>query len=74
MNCEIDPSEVSGTFDQDEEGTFWVETIKLSALPRGERKVVSAANGKRIILLWYQQEIKAFDSQCPHLGISLADG
>ena len=53
---------------------MWVETIKLDQLSRGSRKVVQAANGKQIILLWYQQEIRAFDSQCPHLGISLDDG
>jgi hypothetical protein len=55
VNCEIDPSEVnaSASLDQNEEGRIWVETIKLDSLAKGSRKVTSAANGKKIVLLWY---------------------
>lgn len=76
VNCDIDPSEVnaSASWDQNEDGRIWCETIKVDQLSKGSRKVTSAANGKKIVLLWYQNEILAFDSQCPHLGIDLSDG
>lgn len=49
------------------EGDNWVPVVPLSALPKGERRVI-IQNGETILLLWYKDQIFAIENRSPAEG------
>lgn len=45
----------------------WVPVVPLSALPRGERRVI-IQGGETILLLWYKDKIFAIENRSPAEG------
>lgn len=45
----------------------WVPVVPLSALPRGERRVI-IQDGETILLLWYKDEVFAIENRSPAEG------
>jgi len=45
----------------------WVPVIPLSALPRGERRLVRQ-DGETVLLLWYKNDVYAIENQSPAEG------
>ncbi|KAK6940356.1 Rieske-like [2Fe-2S] domain, NirD-type [Dillenia turbinata] len=48
-------------------GMNWVPVVPLSALPRGERRVI-IQDGETILLLWYKDEVFAIENRSPAEG------
>ena len=48
-------------------GKNWVPVVPLSALPRGERRVI-IQDGETILLLWYKDEVIAIENRSPAEG------
>ncbi|KAL5843346.1 hypothetical protein ACOSQ4_009304 [Xanthoceras sorbifolium] len=48
-------------------GDNWVPVVPLSALPKGERRVI-LQGGETILLLWYRDEIFAIENRSPAEG------
>jgi len=51
----------------------FIEVAKVSEISKGEIKATEAG-GKNILLANLDGEIYAFDSRCPHVGLSLDKG
>ncbi|KAL2894502.1 Uncharacterized protein RDABS01_010411 [Bienertia sinuspersici] len=49
------------------DGKKWVPVVPLSALPRGERRVI-IQDGETILLLWYKDEVFAIENRSPAEG------
>ena len=49
------------------DGRNWVPVVPLSALPRGERRVI-IQDGETILLLWYKDEVFAIENRSPAEG------
>ena len=45
----------------------WVPVVPLSALPKGERRVI-VQDGETILLLWYKNEVFAIENRSPAEG------
>ncbi|KAJ0579906.1 putative rieske-like [2Fe-2S] domain, NirD-type, rieske [2Fe-2S] iron-sulfur domain superfamily [Helianthus annuus] len=45
----------------------WVPVVPLSALPKGERRVI-IQDGETILLLWYKDEVFAIENRSPAEG------
>lgn len=45
----------------------WVPVVPLSALPKGERRVI-VQDGETILLLWYKDEVFAIENRSPAEG------
>ncbi|GKA19160.1 putative nitrite reductase [NAD(P)H] small subunit, NirD [Tanacetum coccineum] len=50
-----------------EDGRNWVPVVPLSALPRGERRVI-IQDGEEILLLWYKDQVFAIENRSPAEG------
>lgn len=48
-------------------GEKWVPVVPLSALPKGERRVI-IQDGETILLLWYKDEVFAIENRSPAEG------
>lgn len=48
-------------------GNNWVPVVPLSALPKGERRVI-LQDGDEILLLWYKDEVFAIENRSPAEG------
>ncbi|KAH9725448.1 Rieske domain-containing protein [Citrus sinensis] len=48
-------------------GENWVPVVPLSALPKGERRVI-IQDGETILLLWYKDEVFAIENRSPAEG------
>lgn len=48
-------------------GENWVPVVPLSALPRGERRVI-IQDGEAILLLWYKDRVYAIENRSPAEG------
>ncbi|KAL2347289.1 hypothetical protein Fmac_001289 [Flemingia macrophylla] len=48
-------------------GDNWVPVVPLSALPRGERRVI-IQEGETILLLWYKDQVFAIENRSPAEG------
>lgn len=48
-------------------GQDWVPVVPLSALPKGERRVI-IQDGETILLLWYKDEVFAIENRSPAEG------
>lgn len=48
-------------------GKNWVPVVPLTALPRGERRVI-IQDGETILLLWYKDEVFAIENKSPAEG------
>lgn len=55
--------EVDGSGD----GKNWVPVVPLSALPKGERRVI-LQDGEAILLMWFKDEIFAIENRSPAEG------
>lgn len=49
------------------DGKNWVPVVPLSALPKGERRVI-LQDGEAILLMWYKDEIYAIENRSPAEG------
>lgn len=50
-----------------EVGKQWVPVVPLTALPKGERRVI-IQDGETILLLWYKDEVFAIENKSPAEG------
>lgn len=51
-----------------DDGKFnWVPVVPLSALPKGERRVI-IQDGETILLLWYNDDVFAIENRSPAEG------
>lgn len=50
-----------------DDGKNWVPVVPLSALPRGERRVI-IQDGETILLLWYKNQVFAIENKSPAEG------
>lgn len=48
-------------------GDNWGPVVPLSALPKGERRVI-IQDGETILLLWYKNELFAIENRSPAEG------
>ncbi|KAJ9559835.1 hypothetical protein OSB04_004995 [Centaurea solstitialis] len=62
---EVSSSSVSGVSGDD--GRNWIPVVPLSALPKGERRVI-IQDGETILLLWYKDEVFAIENRSPAEG------
>lgn len=49
------------------DGRNWVPVVPLSALPKGERRVI-IQDGETILLLWYKDDVFAIENRSPAEG------
>lgn len=49
------------------DGENWVPVVPLSALPKGERRVI-IQDGETILLLWYKDQVYAIENRSPAEG------
>ncbi|KAK9271104.1 hypothetical protein L1049_026693 [Liquidambar formosana] len=59
--------ESSASGDGGSDGRNWVPVVPLSALPRGERRVI-IQDGETILLLWYKDQVYAIENRSPAEG------
>lgn len=50
-----------------DDGKNWVPVVPLSALPKGERRVI-IQDGETILLLWYKNDVFAIENRSPAEG------
>ncbi|XP_059631004.1 uncharacterized protein LOC132273915 [Cornus florida] len=50
-----------------DDGKYWIPVVPLSALPKGERRVI-IQDGETILLLWYKDEVFAIENRSPAEG------
>jgi len=60
-------AETTGTGSSQEATGNWVPVVPLSALPRGERRLVRQ-DGETVLLLWYKNDVYAIENQSPAEG------
>ncbi|WCJ34859.1 Rieske (2Fe-2S) domain-containing protein [Euphorbia peplus] len=60
-------TEVSVSEESQKSGGNWVPVVPLSALPKGERRVI-IQDGQTILLLWYKDQIFAIENRSPAEG------
>lgn len=60
-------TQVSVTEESSSSPSNWVPVVPLSALPRGERRVIIQEN-ETILLLWYKDQIFAIENRSPAEG------
>ena len=51
----------------------WEPSIDLNTLKQNNRQT-TVIHGKKILLIWHEEQIHAIDAQCPHLKMPLAKG
>ncbi|KAI4388849.1 hypothetical protein MLD38_001142 [Melastoma candidum] len=66
-NNEPSPSSSSTAASFSNDGVNWVPVVPLSALPKGERRVI-IQDGETILLLWYKDELFAIENRSPAEG------
>jgi nitrite reductase/ring-hydroxylating ferredoxin subunit len=52
----------------------WKKVLNVSALPEGEREVVSIEDQKILLIHHSDGEIYAVQNKCPHMGVGLKKG
>lgn len=60
-------AEPTGAGSSQEATGNWVPVVPLSALPRGERRLVRQ-DGETVLLLWYKNDVYAIENQSPAEG------
>jgi hypothetical protein len=60
-------TQVSVAEESSSSGKNWVPVVPVSALPRGERRVI-IQEGETILLLWYKEQIFAIENRSPAEG------
>ncbi|XP_045814537.1 uncharacterized protein LOC123908075 [Trifolium pratense] len=60
-------TQVSVAEESSSSGKNWVPVVPVSALPRGERRVI-IQEGETILLLWYKEKIFAIENRSPAEG------
>ncbi|KAK9110614.1 hypothetical protein Sjap_018674 [Stephania japonica] len=50
------------------DGRNWVPVVPLTALPKGERRVILQPDGETILLLWYKDDVFAIENRSPAEG------
>lgn len=48
-------------------GENWIPVVPLSALPKGERRVI-VQDGETVLLLWYKNQVYAIENRSPAEG------
>ena len=51
----------------------WKAAINLTELQKNQRQT-AVIDGKKILFIWYEEQVHAVESQCPHLKLPLAKG
>jgi len=64
---EVSVAEESAASGGGDLGKKWVPVVPLSALPKGERRVI-IQEGETILLLWYKDEVFAIENRSPAEG------
>ncbi|XP_030522493.1 uncharacterized protein LOC115735412 [Rhodamnia argentea] len=62
-----EPSPSSSSSSSSGAGDNWVPVVPLTALPRGERRVI-IQDGETILLLWYKDQVFAIENRSPAEG------
>lgn len=60
-------AQVSVAEESSASGDNWVPVVPLSALPKGERRVI-IQDGETILLLWYKDQVFAIENRSPAEG------
>ncbi|KAL3638642.1 hypothetical protein CASFOL_016549 [Castilleja foliolosa] len=55
------------------DGKNWVPVVPLSALPKGERRVI-IQDGETVLLLWYKDNVLAIENRSPAEGGAYSEG
>ncbi|AEE35208.1 unnamed protein product [Arabidopsis thaliana] len=66
-NVRCEATEVSSSSSVSTPGRNWVPVVPLSALPKGERRVV-IQDDETILLLWYKNDVFAIENRSPAEG------
>ncbi|EYU22735.1 hypothetical protein ABFS82_03G121800 [Erythranthe guttata] len=61
------PPSSSSSSSAGDDGKNWVPVVPLSALPKGERRVI-IQDGETILLLWYKNDVFAIENRSPAEG------
>ncbi|GLT93866.1 hypothetical protein SLE2022_116360 [Rubroshorea leprosula] len=64
---EVSVTQESAASGDEGSGENWVPVVPLSALPKGERRVI-IQDGETILLLWYKDEVFAIENRSPAEG------
>ncbi|XP_073146172.1 uncharacterized protein [Henckelia pumila] len=64
---EVSQSSSLASASSGEDGKNWVPVVPLSALPKGERRVI-IQDGETILLLWYKDDVVAIENRSPAEG------
>ncbi|CAH8359339.1 unnamed protein product [Eruca vesicaria subsp. sativa] len=64
---EVSPSSSSSSSSVTSPGRNWVPVVPLSALPKGERRVI-IQDDETILLLWYKNDVFAIENRSPAEG------
>ncbi|XP_075475875.1 uncharacterized protein LOC142514302, partial [Primulina tabacum] len=64
---EVSPQSSLASASCGEDGKNWVPAVLLSALPKGERRVI-IQDGEIILLLWYKDDVIAIENRSPAEG------
>lgn len=65
--CEATQVSVAEESSPANDGRNWVPVVPLSALPKGERRVI-IQDGETILLLWYKDDVFAIENRSPAEG------
>uniref|UniRef100_A0A1J3ICN4 Rieske domain-containing protein n=1 Tax=Noccaea caerulescens TaxID=107243 RepID=A0A1J3ICN4_NOCCA len=66
-NVRCEATEVSSSSSVTSPGRNWVPVVPLSALPKGERRVI-IQDDETILLLWYKNDVFAIENRSPAEG------
>ncbi|KAL1212475.1 hypothetical protein V5N11_034831 [Cardamine amara subsp. amara] len=67
LNVRCEATEVSSSSPATAPGKNWVPVVPLSALPKGERRVI-IQDDETILLLWYKNDVFAIENRSPAEG------
>lgn len=67
MDVEGGSTSSQSSIEVDGDGKNWVPVVPLSALPKGERRVI-LQDGEAVLLMWYKDEIYAIENRSPAEG------
>jgi Rieske-like [2Fe-2S] domain len=59
--------EVEPPVSEGSSGEIWIPVVPLSALPKGERRVIMQ-DGETVLLLWYKDQVYAIENRSPAEG------
>jgi nitrite reductase/ring-hydroxylating ferredoxin subunit len=51
----------------------WKTAVNLARLQQNNRETV-VIDGKKVLLIWHDEQVHAVQAQCPHLKLPLAKG